>query len=43
MSFDVTFARPDLLWLIGALPVIVALAIWLWRRRGRNPRSEVMR
>lgn len=31
-----TFARPDWMWLIAALPVAVALAIWLWRRRVRR-------
>ncbi len=31
-----TFARPDLLWLIGALPLAVAFAIWMWRRRLRR-------
>ncbi len=31
-----TFARPDLIWLIAALPLAVATAIWLWRRRVRR-------
>lgn len=31
-----SFARPDWVWLIVALPLAVALAIWLWRRRLRR-------
>jgi Ca-activated chloride channel family protein len=31
-----SFARPEWLWLVGALPLVVALAILLWRRRLRR-------
>ena len=31
-----SFARPDLLWLAGALPLAVALLLFLWRRRLRR-------
>ena len=31
-----SFARPDWIWLIGALPLAVSLAVWLWRRRLRR-------
>jgi len=29
----VTFARPDLLWLLLAAPLAAGVALWLWRRR----------
>ena len=34
-----SFARPDLLWLAGALPAVVALMLFLWRRRLRRVAS----
>lgn len=33
------FARPDWIWLIAALPLAVALVVWLWRRRLRRVAS----
>lgn len=31
-----SFETPSLLWLVGALPLVVALGLWLWVRRRRR-------
>ncbi len=31
-----TFARPELIWLVVLLPVLAALAVWAWARRRRH-------
>ena len=34
-----TFARPDILWLLMLAPVAAAVALWLWRRRIADART----
>ena len=34
-----TFARPDLLWLLLLAPVAAVVALWLWRRRLADARA----